>query len=180
MLKQYKPLIDQGYSMPYSEALLWEEQQAIESAKQASAVVISARREAVMERGRAKKMQDKVALVMGGGAGTGRATALAFARSGARVVVADINEGGARQTEALIDEAGGEAVAVTANMGLAADIQRVMDTCKDAFGGLHMVSNNAALAAPNRPVTELSEKEWDKCMGVTLKGVWLCMKYQCH
>ncbi|MCB1696570.1 MAG: glucose 1-dehydrogenase [Halioglobus sp.] len=123
-------------------------------------------------------MQDKVALVMGGGAGTGRATALAFARGGARVVVADINEEGARQTEALIDEAGGEAVAVTANMGLAADIQRVMDTCKDAFGGLHMVSNNAALAAPNRPVTELSEKEWDKCMGVTLKGVWLCMKYQ--
>ena len=123
-------------------------------------------------------MKNKVALVMGGGAGTGRATALAFARSGARVVVADINEQGARQTQTLINDAGGEAAAVCANMGLAADIQRVMDSCQDAFGALHMVSNNAALAAPNKPVTALSEEEWDKCMGVTLKGVWLCMKYQ--
>lgn len=123
-------------------------------------------------------MTDKVALVMGGGAGTGRATALAFARGGARVVVADINEKGARQTQALINDAGGEAAAVTANMGLAVDIQRVMDICQDMYGGLHMVSNNAAQAAPNKPVTALSEEEWDKCMGVTLKGVWLCMKYQ--
>lgn len=123
-------------------------------------------------------MKGKVALVMGGGAGTGRATALAFARGGARVVVADINEEAARQTQALIDGAGGKAAAVAANMGLAADIQRVMAICKDTFGALHMVSNSAALAAPNKPVTALSEEEWDKCMGVTLKGVWLCMKYQ--
>jgi NAD(P)-dependent dehydrogenase (short-subunit alcohol dehydrogenase family) len=123
-------------------------------------------------------MKDKVALVMGGGAGTGRATALAFARGGARVVVADINEDGARQTQTLVNDAGGEAAAVVANMGLAADIQRVMEICQSTFGALHLVSNNAALAAPNKPVTALSEEEWDKCMGVTLKGVWLCMKYQ--
>ena len=54
----------------------------------------------------------------------------------------------------------------------------VMEECEAAFGSLHMVSNNAAHAAPNKPVTSLSEDEWDKCMGVTLKGVWLCMKYQ--
>lgn len=123
-------------------------------------------------------MKDKTALVMGGGAGTGRATALAFARGGARVVVADIREEGAQQTQALIEEAGGEAVAVVANMAESEDIARVVETCKEAYGGLHLVSNNAAQAAPNKPLTELSEKEWDRCMGVTLKGVWLCMKHQ--
>ncbi len=123
-------------------------------------------------------MSARVALVMGGGAGTGRATALAFARSGAQVVVADIKADKAEQTRELIEEAGGKAVAVAANMGLADDIARVMETCQSAFGGLHQVSNNAAQAAPNKPVTELSEADWDRCMGITLKGVWLCMKYQ--
>lgn len=123
-------------------------------------------------------MSDKVALVMGGGAGTGRATALAFARSGAKVVVADIREKGAVKTQALIQEAGGDAISVVANMAEAEDIQRVMARCQDAYGGLHQVSNNAAMAAPNKPVTELDEEEWDRCMGVTMKGVWLCMKYQ--
>ncbi len=123
-------------------------------------------------------MKAKVALVMGGGAGTGRATALAFANEGARVVVADISEDSAQQTAALIEEAGGEALAVAANMGSAADIRRVVEQCEASYGGLHMVSNNAAQAAPNKPMTELSEEEWDACMGVTLRGVWLCMKYQ--
>jgi len=123
-------------------------------------------------------MKDKIALVMGGGTGTGRATALAFAHGGARVVVADIDEDGAQKTQALIEAAGGEAIAVVANMGKSADIERVVETCKQAYGGLNLVSNNAARAAPNKPLTELSEEEWDACMGVTLKGVWLCMKYQ--
>lgn len=125
-----------------------------------------------------KKVNDRVALVMGGGAGTGRATALAFANEGARVVVADINEDGAEETGALIRSAGGEAVAVAANMAGAEDIQRVIATCEAAFGGLHMVSNNAARPLPNKPLTEISEDEWDRCMDVTLRGIWLCMKYQ--
>lgn len=123
-------------------------------------------------------MNDRVALVMGGGAGTGRATALAFAREGARVVVADLSEEGARETQALIEKGGGQAIAVAANMARADDIQQVVETCESAYGGLHMVSNNAARAAPNKPLTELSEEEWDRCMGVTLRGVWLCLKYQ--
>ena len=123
-------------------------------------------------------MMGKVALVMGAGAGTGRATALAFSRKGARVVGADINEQGVRETLALIEDAGGEGIATVANMAVSDDIQRVMEKCETAFWALHMVSNNAAQAAPNKPVTSLSEQEWDRCMGVTLKGVWLCMKYQ--
>lgn len=123
-------------------------------------------------------MKDKVALVMGGGAGTGRATALAFSRKGARVVVADINEEGARKTLALIQDSGGEGFAILADMAASEDIQRVVNECEQTYGGLHMVSNNAAQAAPNKAVTSLSEEEWDRCMGVSLKGVWLCMKHQ--
>lgn len=123
-------------------------------------------------------MPNKVALVMGGGAGTGRATALAFAAKGAAVVVSDVREKGARETVSLIEAAGGEGIAAVANMAVAEDIQRVVAQCKDTYGGLHMVSNNGAQAAPNKSVIDLSEDEWDACMAVTLRGVWLCMKYQ--
>lgn len=123
-------------------------------------------------------MKDKVALVMGGGAGTGRATVLAFANEGAKVVIADIREEGGRETLELVRAQGGEGVFVKANMGEADDIQRVIAQTRETFGGLHMVSNNGAMGAPNKPVTDLSEEEWDRCMGVTLRGVWLCMKYQ--
>lgn len=123
-------------------------------------------------------MRDKVALVMGGGAGTGRATVLAFVREGAKVVIADVNEAGGLETLAQVEGQGGEGVFVTADMSLAEDVERVTERARDVFGGLHLVSNNAALGAPNKPVAKLSEQEWDRCMSVTLRGVWLCMKYQ--
>ena len=123
-------------------------------------------------------MRGKVALVMGGGAGTGRATALAFAREGARVVVADINETLAQKTAGLIQAAGGEALAVRADMASAADIQAVMEAVRSTWGGLHLVSNNAAAAPPNKALTDITEEEWDRCMSVTLRGVWLCLKHE--
>jgi NAD(P)-dependent dehydrogenase (short-subunit alcohol dehydrogenase family) len=117
-------------------------------------------------------------MVVGGGAGTGRATALAFSREGARVVVADINESGGRETLRQIEAEGGEGLFVECDMARTADVRHLVEQTREAFGGLHMASNNAALGAPNRPLTELSEEEWDRCMGVTLRGVWLCLKYQ--
>jgi len=123
-------------------------------------------------------VQDKVALVMGGGAGTGRATVLAFAAEGARVVIADINEQAGEKTLAEVRSRGGEGLFVPADMSSAADVQRLMEQIQESCGALHMVSNNAALGVPNKPVTELSEAEWDRCMAVTLRGVWLCMKLQ--
>ena len=123
-------------------------------------------------------MTDRIALVMGGGAGTGRATALAFADQGARVVVADINADGGLETLDLLRARGAEGLFVEADMSRADDIRNVMGETRQAFGALHMVSNNAALGVANKPVTELSEEEWDRCMQVTLRGVWLCMKHQ--
>jgi NAD(P)-dependent dehydrogenase (short-subunit alcohol dehydrogenase family) len=123
-------------------------------------------------------MKNKVALVMGGGAGTGRATALAFAREEAAVVIADVNEASGHETLSLVEAQGGSGLFVSADMGNAADVQAVIEQTRQVFGALHMVSNNAALGVANKPVTELTEQEWDRCMAVTLRGVWLCMKYQ--
>ncbi len=123
-------------------------------------------------------MKAKIALVMGGGAGTGRAIALAFAQEGAKVVVADVNTQGGRETLGLIEGQGGAGMFVAADMGNSADVQALIEQTQAEFGGLHLVANNAALGAPNKPVTELTEAEWDRCMGVTLRGVWMCMKYQ--
>ena len=120
----------------------------------------------------------KVALVMGGGAGTGRAIALAFARTGATVVVADIDEGGGAETLKQLSEAGARGGFVRADMGCAQDLDRLMCTIRTDYGALHQVANNAALGLPNKPVTELTEEEWDRCHAVTLKGIWLSMKYQ--
>jgi NAD(P)-dependent dehydrogenase (short-subunit alcohol dehydrogenase family) len=123
-------------------------------------------------------MSSKVALVMGGGAGTGRATARAFSRAGARVVVADINEKGGRETVSLITGAGGDAFFVRANMASGEDIRALMATIEASYGGLHWVSNNAALGVGNKPLVDITEAEWDRCMAVTLRGVWLSMKYE--
>lgn len=123
-------------------------------------------------------MDNKIALVMGGGAGTGRATVLAFAREGASVVIADVNEKGGRETLSLLEAQGGSGLFVAADMANTADVQRVVEQTQSTFGALHLVSNNAALGAPNKFVTDLTEEEWDRCMAVTLRGVWLSMKYQ--
>jgi NAD(P)-dependent dehydrogenase (short-subunit alcohol dehydrogenase family) len=94
------------------------------------------------------------------------------------VVIADVNESSGRDTLALVEAQGGTGLFINADMGSATDVQAAVEQIRQTFGGLHMVSNNAALGAPNKAVTELSEQEWDRCMGVTLRGVWLCMKYQ--
>lgn len=123
-------------------------------------------------------MKGKVALVMGGGAGTGRATVLAFGAAGARVVIADINTAGGEKSLAQLQQAGGEGIFVQANMASADDIARVMATIRDTYGALHAVSNNGARGTDNLPFTEITETDWNNCMDVTLKGVWLCMQAQ--
>lgn len=123
-------------------------------------------------------MSDRIALVMGGGAGTGRATVLAFAKAGYRVVIADVNEEGGQGSLDLLQSAGGEGIFVLADMAQLNDIHNVMDMTRSTYGALHAVSNNAAMGTPNKSITEISEQEWDRCMDVTLKGVWRCLKHQ--
>jgi NAD(P)-dependent dehydrogenase (short-subunit alcohol dehydrogenase family) len=123
-------------------------------------------------------MTDKVALVMGGGAGTGRATVLAFGRAGYRVAIADINVEGGEKSLQELEAAGGTGFFQRTDMGKACDIEAMVASIRASYGALHAVSNNAALATKNLPITEISEGAWDRCMNVTLKGVWLSMKQQ--
>ena len=120
--------------------------------------------------------EDKVALVTGAASGIGRATALAFARNGANVVVSDIDPKGARETVRLITGDGGEAICVRADVSLWSDVEDMVETTIDAFGRLDYAFNNAGIGGEIAPTAEYTEAGWDSLIDVNLKGVWLCMK----
>src|SRR3954468_9270390 len=102
----------------------------------------------------------KVAFVTGGGTGIGRVTALAFAREGANVVVADVSEQGNQETARIIKESGGRALAVQCDVTRTEDIKAALDKTVEAFGRLDFAFNNAGVEQPVRPAADLSEEEW--------------------
>ncbi|MFJ4056668.1 SDR family oxidoreductase [Pseudomonas sp. WHRI 8519] len=120
----------------------------------------------------------QVALVTGGAAGIGRATALAFAGEGLKVVVADLDPVGGEGTVALINEAGGQAMFVACDVTRDADVRRLHEQVIQAYGRLDYAYNNAGIEIEQGRLAEGSEAEFDAIMGVNVKGVWLCMKYQ--
>ncbi len=120
----------------------------------------------------------KVALVTGGSSGIGRASAVAFAREGARVVVADVDESGGNETVSRIGAAGGEAIFVTTDVSQATAVERLIATAVATYGKLDCAHNNAGIEGSMLPIADCSEADWDRTMAVNLKGVWLCMKYE--
>lgn len=126
-------------------------------------------------------LDGKSALITGGGGGIGRATALAFAREGARVAVADASEATAQQTVALINQAGGQAMSLTGDVTDAAAVEAMVKSVVAAYGRLDCAFNNAGIAgfqvdASGKKTAEWSEASFDRMIAVNLKGVWLCMK----
>lgn len=120
----------------------------------------------------------QVALVTGAANGIGRATAQAFAAEGLKVVVADVDVLGGEETVALIQAAGGEALFVSCNVTREADVQNLMARTIEAYGRLDYAFNNAGIEIEKGRLAEGSLDEFDAIMGVNVKGVWLCMKYQ--
>ena len=120
----------------------------------------------------------KVAFVTGAANGIGRATALAFAREGASVVVADVSEAGNQETVRMIEELGGRAVAVRCDVSRAEEVKAALDNTVDAFGRVDFAFNNAGVEQPLTATADLTDDEWGRIMRINLRGVFLCMKYQ--
>src|SRR5829696_7356822 len=110
----------------------------------------------------------KVAFVTGAANGIGRAAALAFAREGANVVVADVSERGNQETARMIEELGGRALAVRCDVARAEDVKAALDKGVEAFGHLHLAFNNAGVEQPIRPAADLTEEEWDRIVDINL------------
>jgi NAD(P)-dependent dehydrogenase (short-subunit alcohol dehydrogenase family) len=127
----------------------------------------------------ATPFQGKVALVTGGASGIGRASSMAFARDGARVVVADIAEEGGEETVRLIRCAGGEAMFVRADVSRSTEVVELLRQTVSTFGRLDCAHNNAGIeGAVGVSTAEYPEDRWDRVVQVNLKGIWLCMKYE--
>ncbi|MDR3532012.1 MAG: glucose 1-dehydrogenase [Rhodopila sp.] len=128
-------------------------------------------------------LNGKVALVTGGGNGIGREAALAFAREGARVAVADYEAGAAGETVALINGNGGQAISLSGDVTVAAQVQAMLDGTIAAYGRLDCAFNNAGIApyqvdSFGQLTHEWSEASFDRMIEVDLKSVWLCMKHE--
>lgn len=120
----------------------------------------------------------RVALVTGAANGIGRATALAFANSGYKVAVSDIDSQGGQATLALIAAAGGEAVFIRCDVSCDAEVQRLIEQTLATYGRLDCAFNNAGIEIEKCKLADGNEAVFDAIMGVNVKGVWLCMKYQ--
>ena len=128
-------------------------------------------------------LDGKSALITGGGGGIGRATALVFAREGARIAVADAVAEAAQQTVALVNAAGGQAMSLGGDVTDDAAVQAMVQAVVSAYGRLDCAFNNAGIAgyqvdAAGKRTHEWSEASFDRMIGVNLKGVWLCMRHE--
>ena len=124
------------------------------------------------------RLQNKVALITGSGSGIGRATAILFAKEGAKVVVNDVSEKGGEETVRLIHEAGGEGLYIKTNVMIASEIKAMVDQAIKKYGKIDILHNNVGgwQREQRDTVTEDSEAEWDKLINLNLRGTFLVSK----
>jgi NAD(P)-dependent dehydrogenase (short-subunit alcohol dehydrogenase family) len=125
----------------------------------------------------AGQLQNKVVLVTGGGRGIGQVTALAMAREGARVVIANRTVAEGEESVGLITSAGGEAAFVQTDVTRTAEVAAVIAHAVQRYGRLDCAFNNAGYEGMRVPTAEIPEEDWERTIRTNLTGVWLCMKY---
>lgn len=120
----------------------------------------------------------KVAFVTGAAGGIGRATALAFAREVASVVVADVSEHDNQETARMIEGAGRRVLAIRCDVSRGEDVKAALDKTIETLGRLDAALNNAGVEQVPKATAEITEEEWNRIMGIDLRGLFLCMKYE--
>src|SRR5882724_9444026 len=125
-----------------------------------------------------KEFDGKVALVTGGGSGIGRATAVAFAREGAQVVIGNRNVQRGEETVSMIRDAGGTASFQRTDVLVAAEIEALVEHAVKTYGRLDVAFNNAGVEGDVAPLVEQTEANYDAVMNINVKGVWLSMKHE--
>ncbi len=123
-------------------------------------------------------LKSKVALVTGGSSGIGRASARAFAREGAKVIVSDIAIEGGEGTVDMIKEAGGKAIFVKADVSNMAEVEALIMKAVEAYGRLDCAFNNAGIACDVTSTADCTKEDWGRVMSINLNGVWYCMKHE--
>jgi 3-oxoacyl-[acyl-carrier protein] reductase len=123
------------------------------------------------------RLKDRVAIVTGGASGIGAASALAMAREGARVLVVDLNEAGAKAIVEQIERAGGQAAAARADVTRAADNQAIVEQATARWGRLDVFYANAGVPQWKTDLEDVEETVFDQIFAVNVKGVWLGAKY---
>jgi len=121
---------------------------------------------------------NKVALVTGGSSGIGRASALAFAREGAKVIIADVDVKGGEETVQMIKKAGSAAIFVRTDVSKVGEVEAMINKSVETYGRLDFAHNNAGIWDPVKSTVDYTEEDWDRSISINLKGVWLCMKYE--
>lgn len=125
-----------------------------------------------------KTFENKVVIVTGAGSGIGKATALAFSKEGAKVVVSDIMEKEGKETVAEIQRNKGEAIFIRCDVSSEKEVKELVDKTIEKYGRLDCAYNNAGVEGSPCTTVECSTENWDKTIDINLKGVWLCMKYE--
>jgi NAD(P)-dependent dehydrogenase (short-subunit alcohol dehydrogenase family) len=124
------------------------------------------------------KFDGKTAVVTGAGSGIGRYSALALAREGASVVVSDVDTQGGQETVHMIQESNGKAFFALCDVSQSNQVESLIQATVDTYGRLDYAINNAGVSMRPASTGELDEAEWDRVIGINLKSVYLCMKYE--
>jgi NAD(P)-dependent dehydrogenase (short-subunit alcohol dehydrogenase family) len=123
-------------------------------------------------------MKGKVVLVTGGGSGIGKASALAFARKGAKVAIADVNVEDGEEMAALLKTEGSESVFIKADVSKPEEVRSLIKKVVAIYGSLDCALNNAGIEGKMTSLAACTEEDWDRVIDINLKGLWLCMKYE--